>query len=161
MNTELLRKVRRHILAKPSRLRMSNWIIDIERIAHDSETQLIASKTKMDGKPAFSFVSIAYNEPAAQLIPSCGTVGCIAGWVCILEGFQAMEKLGSLSIPIKATQLLQISVREADHLFYVTGWPSPFREQYIEGPTKTAKQRAKIVADRIDFFIKTNGTDTQ
>jgi hypothetical protein len=155
MNTELLLKVRKHILAKPSRLRMSTWIVDLERLEKDRDTQHLASLTKVNKRKAFTFKNNEFwNEPANQAVPDCGTVGCIAGWTCILAGFQTMESLNYCGPAKKARELLDISISEANVLFYITEWPSPFKDRYLSPATKTAKQRAKIVADRIDHFIK-------
>lgn len=40
-------------------------------------------------------------------------------------------------------------------LFYDSNWPMAFRESYANAKTHT--ERAKVAADRIDHFIKTEG----
>lgn len=71
LNVELLRKVKRHILAEPKRLVMSEGLV----YGTAGETY----------SP-----SAAYNEPDDLPFPKCGTVGCIAGWTCVVgeKGFR-------------------------------------------------------------------------
>lgn len=57
MNTELLRKVQKHILEEPKRVHMSRFVFDQDEM---DEYRL---------KP-----------------PACGTVACIGGWAAILGG---------------------------------------------------------------------------
>lgn len=41
----------------------------------------------MNVKLLFLYDSSPYgNEPRMIKVPSCGTVGCIAGWTCLLAG---------------------------------------------------------------------------
>lgn len=161
MNIELLNKVRRHILARPSRLRMSNWIVDIERLSKDTQLSHFVKTTVVKGKKALDFrghVS-GWNEPEVHPLPECNTVGCIAGWTCILAGFKTQESLQGYGVQNKAEALLDIASWEAQKLFYVDSWPQPFKADYLSPKTKTAVQRARIAAKRIDYFIKTNGED--
>lgn len=164
MNTELLLKVRKAILAKPTRLRMSNWIVDEERLLANSVVGFgITIKTKK-GRKVLDFSDESgggWNEPADHPLPSCNTVGCIAGWACILAGFQTRESLGENGVNYKAVRLLNIKSYESSRLFYVDNWPPQFKDQYLDPKTKTAKQRASIAAARIAFFIKTNGADKE
>ena len=62
MNTRLLRKIQKHILAEPKRFDMTDWV--------------------MRGKPG-SLLEAGEQEIE---VPKCGTVACIGGWACLLSG---------------------------------------------------------------------------
>lgn len=138
MNTKLLLKVKKHILAKPSRLRMSNWLL-----SNKIGTPYLRGKFLVD-------LDTAWGEPSRQRLPECGTVGCIAGWARMLEGSKGKPSDMSANI------LLNIFPSQSDQLFYVSGWPKKFADAYQkEGVTQ--RQRAKIVGQVIDDFIATDG----
>src|SRR5271170_7179975 len=94
MNTELLLKVKQHILEEPSRLIMGDWL--------------------MAYPPGLNIRDFA----ARITVPSCGTVGCIAGWVCELGGVEQARSYTSL----RAAQLLDISSEDARRLFHRERW---------------------------------------
>jgi hypothetical protein len=90
----------------------------------------------------------------------CGTTACIGGWAIILAG----EKEGGWPGG-QAARLLGLSKEQASLLFHVSYWPDEYRLRYrdiqeSEVPIPNSRAlKAQIVAERIDFFIKTNGTD--
>ena len=145
MNVELLLKVKKHILAKPSRLYMNRFIL--------RDKDLSEYRTKRD-KRYVEFFSKEWNEKGKRLAPSCGTVGCIAGWVVLLND----EKAKNHRVIYKAMELLNINNTEASKLFYVSNWPSKFKDEYLLVTKNKIKAHARIVGQVIDFFIKTNGT---
>jgi hypothetical protein len=90
----------------------------------------------------------------------CGTVACIAGWACILEG----NKARNFDIPEEAEKLLGIDgiIVEylghfyplRDFLYYPCGWTGPIRDRYMH--TKYGSpELAQAVSDYIDYFIET------
>lgn len=151
MNKEqiaLLRKVKRHILRKPSRLRMNNWIVKAEPNS---------SVTLGEG----------WGEPTNVKIPSCGTVGCIAGWIVLLSNnnldnsnnysIKSDGKCKVFSAQQEATILLGFKYVPTE-LFFVSDWPYQKREEYFNSTSQT--QRAKIVGQVIDDFIKSHSEDS-
>lgn len=134
MNTRLLRKVQRHILEEPKRYDQDRWLI-----RGDEAT-----------------IHLEPND-----VPACKTVGCIAGWVCVLG--KSIPKLAYNS-GIRAKKLLGLTTGQADRLFapilYADAnhcWPEKFETKYRKA--NTAKKRAKVAAARIDHFIKTKGAE--
>jgi hypothetical protein len=112
--------------------------------------------------------------------PSCGTAGCIAGWVVaddIIQGMLSEGKdpftgvclLGNMGwgeIPAKATELLDLPISEGSKgdygyspLFDVDCWPEQFRGSTFYGvkgnPSPHTPNYAKVVIARIRHFIKT------
>jgi hypothetical protein len=130
LNVKLLRKVKKHILSNPARLRMSQWIIE-------------------DDPGTVRQIDSGWEHPRFT-IPDCGTVGCIAGWACILSGKAKTRNPESC-----ATKLLRISDHDADRLFLVPFWPEPLQSRYFAA--KRQSTRAKIVAERIDYIIAGKG----
>ncbi len=129
MNTALLRKIKRTILARPKRVDMYEWVS---------------------------------NRPTNRGGPVCGTVGCVAGWACLLT-----EKAGKgladkrdaiLGIDFhgRALRVLGITKDQGKRLFYVDGWPNEARCAY-EDAWGEPKHMAQIVAARIDQFIRSKG----
>jgi|SRR5271166_1959015 len=145
---DLLRRVKKHILQKPSRLRMSNYMINktqIERGIDSDHSIITEGKTKMFTE---TNGDSGWGEKAYQKIPDCGTVGCIAGWCCIL-GTPGFDPTRDIADRWKAEELLGITY--SGRLFNVSDWPEAHREAYYNA--KTQKQRAKLVAEEIEIFI--------
>jgi hypothetical protein len=101
--------------------------------------------------------------------PPCGTVGCIAGWACVLG--KGLEKA---SPAIRAQRMTWISGQELLHLsneeaarlftepeasfyFDMMGWPQRFTKRYLDAVRPAT--RAKVTVERIDHFIKTHGEE--
>lgn len=87
----------------------------------------------------------------------CGAVGCIAGTAVLLDSphmFSALVKAryhaNWQDAGMKALGLLQ---HEAESLFYVSLWPAAFAIRHHTAPTPKAK--ARVIAARIEHFIKT------
>jgi hypothetical protein len=83
--------------------------------------------------------------------PACKTVGCIAGWACVLEPTQNKEIV--LGVKLTAMDLLGIGHDLADKLFYPAywyhGWPSKLEDLRVGTPAY-----AQVVSDYIDYFIE-------
>lgn len=145
INYPLLRQIRDEILKRPKQFEMSTW---------------------------FS------KDPGA---PMCVTTACIAGWAVTIDKSKPeciSPLVGAKSISPKfgngldylsgnvahkmqrrGRQLLGLNSSQANGLFMVSGWPDRFRRSHVS--TASQEGRAKIAADRIDFFIKTKGTDLE
>jgi hypothetical protein len=84
---------------------------------------------------------------------SCGTAHCIGGWAVALFGSPS-DTFNSQS----AQKILDLNREQAENLFFED--PAGFEKIWAEpDETFTLEDRAKLAAKRIDFFIKTNGTD--
>jgi hypothetical protein len=135
MNTELLLKVKAHILEEPRRIWMSVWKKDADqKLSSEYEKGWLVPPT-----------ILTENER-----PPCNTVGCIAGWATTLAG----KDFGS---EYQAAKLLELDIDQKTKLFYVPNWPSDF--QYAYRHAQDAKERADAVARRIDHFIATDGME--
>lgn len=141
LNIELFKKIKKHLHAKPARLRMDNWV--------------------RRGEPNQELFNTGpgYGEPATFKLPSCGTVGCIAGWAYILAHPEIANDPtfgrfgGSINVASYASGDLGINLDfRPFELFYVTYWPEPYATDYPNA--KTQKERTKIVCEVIDLFIQ-------
>jgi hypothetical protein len=141
LNVELLLKVKKHILQKPSRLHMAQWLVKANSFTTFSK----------HGHKYFCFLNSGYNEPHTRPVPECGTVGCIAGWASVLAS--TPEKQYSA---FSASDLLGLDSYDSSKLFFVTFWPEKYKLEYLS--SKTQRQRAKIVGQVIDLFIAGNGS---
>lgn len=99
------------------------------------------------------------NEPRLfdmglwQEVHSCGTVCCIGGWACALEGqFSGNDEYTKR----KAIELLGLTEDEARTLFYAGGWPRDLYNKYLEACDlygRNSRECAEIAAERIDRFL--------
>lgn len=93
---------------------------------------------------------------------SCGTAHCFGGWACVLNGIRSTGWDGTFtddgeSTYDTATRLLALRGDNSERFFLLSNWPFPFNEQY--GAAATPAARARVAADRIDWFIRTNGEE--
>ncbi len=93
-------------------------------------------------------------------VPNCGTTACIAGWlIAISRGMTPKEVDTSVRYQhpfFEACELLGIDEKTGDSLFYSPKWPEPFRTDYHNLSFVYHEQRAKIAANRIDYFLETD-----
>lgn len=99
------------------------------------------------------------KDPSSYNAPPCGTVGCIAGWACMLSGIPLDQASWR-----KGEELLGLTDLQSMRLFdFPTedgcsdGWPRKFGKRYVEA--KTPKGRASATLARIEHFIKTKGAE--
>lgn len=148
INVELLERVKAHILEEPRRFDMSTFV------ARASDPSLLL---------------------APDMRPACGTVACIAGWAVFLSSGLPKKITEDLyeSIESHAAGLLGLGLEAGDlddeeddpdgesevsRLFYVPNWPAEFRRRYRHTENDPTA-RARVAADRIDHFLKTNGAE--
>jgi len=102
--------------------------------------------------------------PLMEKIPTCGTIGCIAGWTCVAEALANKTKLKTaikdvlrkVDFPIHhAADLLDLTPDEEDRFFYLDGWPRKLLKEY-DADVKP-KDRARVTCKRIDLFLKSGG----
>mgnify|MGYP001614774226 FL=1 len=129
MNTELLLRVKQHILEEPSRLDMEDYY--------------------------YQLGDVRYQPPFGE--PTCGTVACIAGLALLLEGKRPKRtKIGDAFM--KATALLKISRDEASRLFFLSCWPNDLWKAYSRAAAQHKGAAAALsVGKRIDLFIASDG----
>lgn len=130
LNVELLRKVQKEITEEPKRLNMSSWLVhyDPKDLHH-------------------------YDEKYRNQIPSCNTVGCIAGWTKEIASREGIE-MPTFGVCLNACYLLNISEDEALTLFYADEWPISLRDRYIiADENHDYTERAKVTCEAIDAFI--------
>lgn len=150
MNVELLRKVKDYILAEPKRLHMGDWGCK------------------------FSNAMLERRPELRNVVPICQTTACIAGWAVILEKPELLNlnpdnetEQDKFQVAMDharawASDLLELDYEEGQRLFYELNWPILFCKAYERAkfsPTNSAAKKAQVAAERIEFFIATNGTD--
>ena len=102
--------------------------------------------------------TIADKVEGGRDSPPCGTVGCIAGWACMLTGSSVNHADWE-----KGKRLIDLDSDQAYRLFDYPlgwssdGWPAKFSKPYVAA--KAARQRARIAVARIEHFIKTKGKE--
>jgi hypothetical protein len=154
----LLRKVQKTITEEPNRLIMGSW-----------------TRQVITGEGEIYVTDYDPSEEITRPVPPCGTVGCIAGWTAIngmkdkdlpivtINGNKMIDVSAIDDVEGEARHLLGLTKEQAQSLFYlpnwsvavygdVKAWPKRFATAY--GNAKTAKQRAKVTCDRIDYFIE-------
>lgn len=146
MNTELLLRVRDHILAEPRRLNMSRW----------AQPARPGNKVKIQyelGEQISDENSV--KRLTARTAPPCETVACIAGWAVTLNNPELIKGLSFYQINWYRRAQAALDLENdllADRLFYPQYWPEPFCSAYTK--CKTQRQRARLVAKVINNFIK-------
>lgn len=90
------------------------------------------------------------NWITKRTIWGCKTTHCIAGWACEL-----WSDTSSGNVPAKAQQVLGLTFKQAQKLFYIDKWPAQFRNAY--STPKYSDHNAWVAAERIRHFIATNG----
>ena len=87
------------------------------------------------------------NLPPNQLAP-CGTVGCIAGWLCEANGYTGESQRCDSA----AAQILDIRAHRLSTLFFPAGWPDELKQELDDHEPGTPDYAA-VVVKRIKFFI--------
>ncbi len=152
-----LRKIKKLILEEPKRINMSEGIL-------------------------------SPKEKEKSLEPKCGTVGCIAGWAYSLEMLKRHGKrspmqlkklfgyVGWETVAATGSEYLGLDYYQHHKLFYPAQWPDKFLPPYtgwkesistgtnLRGKTgeifsPQTPGYAQVVADRIEYFISTGGTE--
>lgn len=136
MNVERLERIKQHVLEEPRRANMYDW------------------------------ARVSPETP-------CGTAGCIAGWDELMDlkhpqrsklmqlardyqdGDASFWELGEYVRP-RAARRLGLDDEQADRLFDPEEWPEALKESLFAHRPGTAAH-AKIIAERIDLFIATEG----
>ena len=144
LNKKILLKVRDHILEDPRRLQMGDWL----------NTGLT---------PGTEF----YGD-ILQLVPDCGTIGCIAGWISFFYPEDDTEYYhytrGHAERAIEAIGInkdSEIRFRGiASDLFYVDQWQEINEKAYeVALANKDIKGMAHAAAAQIDWFIAEYGEE--
>lgn len=138
MNTKLLLKVKRHILAEPKR-------IDMDIPVSTSEWRHLMPPCGTVGCIAGWTVILANRK---------GREAPTKTW----ERFESKEIISDYTwqtVRRHAIRLLRLTDRQATVLFHVPQWPQEFLDAYEKA--KRPSTRAKVTAGMIYHFIKTRG----
>lgn len=84
--------------------------------------------------------------------PPCGTVACIAGWICLLFGDKQPPPDFRETETANALMGLGSYTLYTDRLYYLDKWPEEFRDAYKLA--HTPEERTEVTCNRIDHFIK-------
>ena len=111
-----------------------------------------------------------YTWACTNKFSPCGTVGCIAGfcdWLMAVDGSEdtLFKADGSMrdhksnehfesTATSNAIKFLGIGLKGATKLFFVDEWPENFAYAYEEHYLYDDIKAAKVVCDRIDYFIE-------
>lgn len=131
INVRLLRRIQRAIMAEPKRLDMGDWLVrGQQRIQQNGLKE-----------------------------PDCGTVGCIAGWAAVLDKTSDPKKFEDAEVSwMRADQILGLTHEQGNALFYTDEWPEKFFDK-LDALKEQTRAYARVVCQRIDHFIKTNGAE--
>jgi hypothetical protein len=98
-------------------------------------------------------------DPSRHEAPPCGTVGCIAGWACMLSGMGIDEANWR-----KGEEILGLTSDQSMKLFdfpttdgFNDGWPRKFGKRYVNAKTPRGRMLATVA--RIEHFIATKGAE--
>lgn len=99
-----------------------------------NEDLLLKLKEKVLSEPASFDMGLwkdtAYRYLPERLIPTCKTVGCFAGWTCMISDNDLNEKPIVIDWEGRASRLLGLNYSNAHDFFHSTYWPFKFREAY-------------------------------
>lgn len=144
------------------------------------KTKLTAKAKKILLKAAKSISENPLNVDMAVFIEHnstvapCGTVGCIAAWICAHGEVKNLRRLkepwDSGAIADRAAKILGLSTDQLSTLFYVEDWPEKFSNRYVriwimksvinlmgdheKQKIQVLRLQANIVAQRIKEFTK-------
>jgi hypothetical protein len=150
-----LRELEKYILEEPKRFNMSFWGLTVDPNYYD--------KVKKTG-----YLSSEESALVKQK-PTCGTVGCMAGNLCVMTGkikpkihFNGAQVYHfPHNTALLASEILGISPYEGEKLFMLSswttdgnGWPVNFSTKLMTYSPGT-KQYAQVVVDRIEHYIAT------
>lgn len=142
LNVELLRKIKKHILAVPRRFAMNHFIIRGE------PGRLLQNPHQGSGGETYP----ASLDGAFRKAPACGTVGCIAGWAAFFTA-KNPARINNDNAQKRAAKALGISAEQGKTLFFTENWPDGGEGYHF---VKTAREKAKLAAERIEEFIQEN-----
>lgn len=128
MKRKELINLKQFIAEEPRRFTMSTWLAKIG-----------------DGIEAYSLLEQ----------PPCDTAACLGGSLILMHGLpwhESGESFGN-----RAAAIAKLTLREKERLFYLSGWPIRYRNQYRLATTPS--NRIKVAQRRIQYFLDTNGTD--
>lgn len=116
-----------------------------------SVAKVMASPATLDMDTWGKLVEIDEEHP-------CGTVGCIALQVVLIEEPKTFRKLVKSpyrdDIQDVARLLLDLNLGQARRLFHLDAWPYGFFLDYTNPKAKT-NDRAAVLRDRVEHFIST------
>jgi hypothetical protein len=146
-----LLKIMSFIKKRPTRLRMSVFILNADNIKNDSESYKV-TKTKITFKAQNNRIN--YGEPSTFKRPTCNTVGCFAGWTVLLKyGTEDTEKIKRIgNIDNTAARIIGIPGNFMIALFFPNCWFNFKGNEYVYA--KNQKERVKVLENYlVNTFI--------
>jgi len=80
----------------------------------------------------------------------CGTTMCLAGWIVAVHG-QGMNP--RMWISEAATELVGLTEKQADLLWYLRMWPRRYEDAYLSADS--LEKSFSALKDRVEYFIQT------
>jgi hypothetical protein len=166
MNKKRLLKVRDRILAEKIPVIMEVFFAVKNKDAKKNwgSTDGLNTISSYSGIWASEMTKIPTKDGIAE--HGCRTAGCIAGHAIMeVYGGRIVKKIKSGGISHEgrlyeaselAAGILGLNYSETARLFYLSNWPSEFRQRYLVAMSNRKYKAAnKVVAKRIDHFIQT------
>lgn len=95
-----------------------------------------------------------YDAPEAkEILKDCGSVGCLYGWACAFYPVNT----GLLSVWLNGDKIFGLDVETSEKLCGLRHWPRAFKSRYQKA--KTPATRLRVLRDRVEHFIATEGRD--
>lgn len=88
-------------------------------------------------------------------IPTCGTIGCIAGWAWLLNAPEGIpsENPGGGVVSRGALEILGITKEQGDKLFFIMNWPLEYSERYDQADSDPEKE-TRVTIDLLREVVK-------
>ena len=155
-----LRKLQQYILEEPKRFNLTFWGAHVDPKYQDKTVEELRDLLVFE-------LSRSVIKDIKDASPPCGTVACLAGNVCVMEGIiKPVDDMHqdayvfSEETPSLACKALGIDEQEGEKLFYLHdwtdhgGWPQEF-EFRLEAATPGTQKYAQVAVDRIEHYIQT------
>lgn len=152
---DILRAVKKRIMAEPASLRMEDWVIPGNTDLRDETDDSFCGTTACIGGHAV----LAAGMLRAKL-PKDASVDETSSWTRKAKReLQFREVDGWLLGGAEALmrQTMDLTPSQADRLFHVEGWPRLHRHAYEQA--RSPEHRAVSTLARIDHFIATSGRE--
>jgi hypothetical protein len=101
----------------------------------------------------------SWMRPADEVMfpeeaPSCGTVGCIAGWLSTVHAKdKALDGISPMDSAHRAAALLDLPIAYVQPMFHVVSWPRLWHDLYLQAQGHIA--RACVVIWFLDHILAT------
>lgn len=144
MNVKLLKRIANIIQRRADQFNMSYWFHESAFSSHCKTESCIAgwALTLTDTK----------KKTLAQPLLTARDIKPDFGGCNFIDGYENKD------VVLRARKVLDLNEEQSRRLFYVEKWPFNFELAYRHA-TRHSKENARIAANRIRHFIKTNGEE--